>query len=98
MSRHIPRHARWNRLGPNEYTSGPAAVRFAKGAWWAEVSYEERDPDVPPEQFPAWQRQHKRMGPFKRPRNAMMAAEEHILLLQRREGDNVRFGPEGGSS
>src|SRR5947209_8382232 len=60
MSRHIPRHARWNKRGPNEYTSGPAAVRFSKGAWWAHFSYQERDPDLPADHIPDWRPRSRR--------------------------------------
>jgi hypothetical protein len=93
MSRHIPRHARWNKRGPSEYTSGPAAVRFSKGAWWAHFSYQERDPALPADHLPVWHLHSRRLGPFKRPRNAMIAAEQEILLLKRRHGENVRFEP-----
>jgi hypothetical protein len=86
MSRHIPRHERWSQQGPNEYRSGSVAVRYEKGAWWALVNCRQRE-DVAAE----WQEQSERLGPFKRPRNAMMAAEERVLLLGRRHGDNVRF-------
>jgi hypothetical protein len=89
MSRHIPRDERWSKLGPNEYRSGSLAVRYEKGAWWARVSYRQRD-EQPSEE---WHEQSERLGPFKRPRNAMMAAEERVLLLGRRHGDNVRFEP-----
>jgi hypothetical protein len=92
MSRHIPRHERWSKLGPNEYRSGATVVRYDKGAWWALVSYRLGDEQAPP----VWHDQAERLGPFKRPRNAMMAAEERVLLLTRRHGDNVRF--EGGVS
>ena len=96
MSRHIPRHERWSKLGPNEYRSGGTVVRYDKGAWWALVSYRQRDEHAPPDAPPVWTDQAERLGPFKRPRNAMMAAEERVLLLGRRHGDNVRF--EGGVS
>jgi hypothetical protein len=86
MSRHVPRHERWSQLGPNEYRSGSIAVRYDKGAWWALVSYEQREDPAAP-----WRHEDERLGPFKRPRNAMMAAEERVLLLGRRHGDNVRF-------
>jgi hypothetical protein len=91
MSRHIPRHERWSKLGPNEYRSGGPVVRYDKGAWWALVSYRQRDEHAPPDAPPVWHDQAERLGPFKRPRNAMMAAEERVLLLGRRHGDNVRF-------
>jgi len=28
MSRHVPRHERWSKLGPNEYRLGSMLVRF----------------------------------------------------------------------
>jgi hypothetical protein len=90
MSRHVPRHERWSKMGPNEYRSGATAVRFEKGAWWALVSYRQRDDQSAP-QAPVWHDQVERIGPFKRPRNAMIAAEARVLLLGRRHGDNVRF-------
>jgi hypothetical protein len=92
VSRHIPRHERWSKRGPNEYTSGDGAVRFERGAWWAWVAYRQLPPEhslpAPPE---AWEEHADRLGPFKRPRNAMMAAEAHALILQRRYGDHVHF-------
>src|SRR5205807_2725250 len=66
-------------------------VRYDKGAWWALVSYRQRDEGAAPDAPAAWLDQTERLGPFKRPRNAMMAAEERVLLLGRRHGDNVRF-------
>jgi hypothetical protein len=86
MSRHIPRHERWSKLGPNEYRSGSVAVRYEKGAWWAVLSYQQREDPAAD-----WYEQSERLGPYKRPRNAMIAAEERVLLLGRRYGDNVRF-------
>ena len=46
MSRHVPRHERWSKLGPNEYRSGSTVVRYDKGAWWALVSYRQRDEEA----------------------------------------------------
>jgi hypothetical protein len=91
MSRHVPRHERWSKQGPNEYRSGGVVVRYDKGAWWALVSYRQRDEPAAADAPPPWHEQTERLGPFKRPRNAMMAAEERVLLLGRRHGDNVRF-------
>ncbi len=91
MSRHIPRHERWSKLGPNEYRSGSTVVRYDKGAWWALVTYRQCEGPAPPDAPPVWHDQTERLGPFKRPRNAMMAAEEHVLVLGRRHGHNVHF-------
>ncbi len=90
MSRHVPRHERWSKHGPNEYRSGGVVVRYDKGAWWALVSYRQREEGEAADAA-LWHDQTERLGPFKRPRNAMMAAEERVLLLGRRHGDNVRF-------
>jgi hypothetical protein len=91
MSRHIPRHERWSKLGPTEYRSGSAVVRYERRAWWALVSYQRRDEDAAEEQPAAWHAETDCIGPFKRPRNAMIAAEERVLLLRRQGGDRVRL-------
>lgn len=96
MSRHIPRHARWNKLGPSEYTSACGAVRFEKGAWWASVNYRLCIPSPTPNTLLEWEEHSDRLGPFKRPRNAMMAVEQHALILQRRHGEQVVVGKGGG--
>ena len=91
MSRHIPRHERWSKVGPSEYRSGGAAVRYAQGAWWAWVSYKQRGEPGPDDSLlPPWEEKSERLGPFKRPRNAMIAAEQHATLLRRRHGANVQ--------
>jgi hypothetical protein len=92
MSRHIPRSARWTKLGPNGYNSADSSVRFERGAWWAIITYEQCDPNPPGDALLAWHEHSDRLGPFKRPRNAMIAAEGHAEILRRRHGDCVRFG------
>src|SRR5204863_113575 len=90
MSRHVPRHERWSKLGPNEYRSGGALVRYAQGAWWAWLSYRQRQEPGPDDSLlPPWEDKCDRLGPFKRPRNAMIAAEQQAILLRRRHGENV---------
>jgi hypothetical protein len=96
MSRHIPRHERWTKLGPNEYTSAAGVVRYELGAWWAFVAYQECDPEPATDALLEWHEHESRVGPFKRPRNAMMAVEEHALLLQRRLGDRIVIHAGGG--
>ena len=91
MSRHVPRHERWSKLGPSAYRSGGTVVRYAQGAWWAWVSYLLRDPPGPDDSLPPpWQERCDRLGPYKRPRNAMIAAEQYATFLRRRHGDDVR--------
>jgi hypothetical protein len=91
MSRHIPRHERWNKRGPNEYRSGGAVVRFDKGAWWAVLSYRELPAGAESADPQAWQERSDRLGPFKRPRNAMIAVEDRAVMLARRHGDHVQI-------
>jgi hypothetical protein len=93
MSRHIPRHDRWSQHGPNEYRSGDAVVRFEKGAWWAVLSYRQRPDDEAAPQ--GWRPRCDHLGPFKRPRNAMIAAEDRLQILKRRHGDRVAIDSPG---
>jgi hypothetical protein len=76
-------------LGPKEYQSGGVQVRFDKGAWWAVLCYRELPVGAEETGAPAWQERSERLGPFKRPRNAMIAAEDRAVLLKRRLGDRV---------
>jgi hypothetical protein len=93
MSRHIPRHERWQRLGPNEHTSLSGSVRYERGAWWALVAYRECAAPAAADALLEWHEHELRLGPFKRPRNAMMAAEVQVIQLQRRLGDRVVIHP-----
>lgn len=92
MSKHIPRSARWERRHPAEYVSGEGlVVRFFKGAWWADLTY--RILPEPAEGGPvAWEPREERLGPYKRPRNAMVEAERHVTMLRNRLGDRLAMG------
>jgi hypothetical protein len=93
MSRHIPRHDRWIAHGPIEHrTADGLRAFFERGAWWAEVAYRLRSDDEPPESLPVWESHTDRLGPFKRPRNAMVEAERHATFLRRRHGDRIALG------
>jgi len=91
MSRHVPRHDRWTKVGPIEYRSGAGLlVYFERGAWWAEVIYRLRPEDAPPEAL-TWEPHVDRLGPFKRPRNGQVEAERHATFLRNRHGDSFEF-------
>jgi hypothetical protein len=95
MSRHVPRRDRWNSEGPDRYRSVDGlVVRRHKGLWWAEVAYHLRPAEAPPGE-PAWEAQLDRLGPFRRPRNAMVEAERHLTLLRNRHGERARFDADG---
>ena len=94
MSRHVPRHDRWTAQGPVEHRSVDGLRAFyEKGAWWADVPYRLRAVDMPSGEVAEWSAQTDRLGPFKRPRNAMVEAERHATFLTRRHGENVAIGP-----
>jgi hypothetical protein len=38
-----------------------------------------------------WQERADRLGPFKRPRNAMIAIEDHATLLKRQYGERAEI-------
>jgi hypothetical protein len=93
MSRHTPRHERWNKRGPSEYTWNGTAVRYHKRAWWVWVSYRVPRAGEPGPEAGGGEAHREQLGPFKRPRNAMMAAEERVVRLQRQHGGRVVFDP-----
>jgi hypothetical protein len=93
MSRHTPRSERWQQRGPTDYFSGAGLrVFFRKGAWWAEVAYRIRAADTPPDVLSPPESHTETLGPFKRPRNAMVEAERHATLLERRHSDQMDWG------
>jgi len=93
MSRHTPRSERWEQRGPTEHYSGAGLrVFFRKGAWWAEVAYRIRPAEMPPDTLATLESHTDTLGPFKRPRNAMVEAERHATFLERRHADHLEWG------
>jgi hypothetical protein len=92
MSKHLSRKKRWAQVDARTYTSAQGRVVYERDGWYGLLDYRTR---VPPEGeggLPSWQRQSRRLGPFKRPRNAMIALEQEATVLQNRHGDDVLFG------
>jgi hypothetical protein len=96
MSRHVPRRDRWESRGTDQYRSVEGLlVRRYKGQWWADVAYlvlAETHPGEPG----TWQRQLDTLGPFRRPRNAMVESERHATMLRNRHGERLRLEAAGG--
>jgi hypothetical protein len=92
MSRHVGRKHRWQRADARTYASETGKVVYERGAWYGLVEYRTVAPSGPEGTLPAWQAHSRRLGPFKRPRNAMMALEQEATVLKNRHGDGVRFG------
>jgi hypothetical protein len=98
VSRHVSRKERWKEEDPRRYTSDQGAVVYERGAWYALLRYHTRTPPPAEHGLPTWEAHDRRLGPFKRPRNAMLALERETTFLRNRHGDNVLFGelPEAG--
>jgi hypothetical protein len=94
MSRHVSRRDRWEATGLAQYRSidGLSVFRY-KGAWWAEVGYQFHVAPAGADEVARWEAHLARLGPFKRPRNAMVEAERHAVLLRNRHGEGVRLVP-----
>jgi hypothetical protein len=92
MSKHVSRKDRWARQDACTYSSPLGKVVYQQKAWYALLEY--RTP-IPPDResgTPTWQRHTQRLGPFKRPRNAMVALEQEATILKNRHGADILFG------
>jgi hypothetical protein len=97
MSKHIGRKQRWTRHNPSEYVSQLGKVVYQQRAWYSVLEYRTAPVADPGAPLAAWQAQAVRLGPFKRPRNAMVALEREATVLQNRHGRGVLFqDPFGG--
>jgi hypothetical protein len=89
MSKHVSRKQRWTQQTPTRYTSAVGKVVYEQRAWYALLEYRLRSEEPSP--LPKWEEHAQRLGPFKRPRNAMVALEREVTLLKNRHGENVLF-------
>ncbi len=85
MSRHVSRNERWARVSSTEYTCELGRVAYRQKGWWGILHYRTRVPDVA--SLAAWEPHSQTLGPFKRPRNAMVAVEREAAFLKNRHGD-----------
>ena len=92
MSRHISRKQRWQQLSAKEYAAVEGRVVYRERAWFGIVKYKTRS-DASADHMPEWETHEQRLGPFKRPRDAMVAVEREVTFLRNRHGD--RFLLEG---
>jgi hypothetical protein len=92
MSKHVGRRKRWSQQDSRTYTSALGRVVHERDGWYALLVSRTL---VPPEGeggLPSWQTHPRRLGPYKRPRNAMVALEQEATVLKNRHGDGVLFG------
>jgi hypothetical protein len=92
MSKHISRKQRWARQSSTEYSSVLGKVVYRERAWYALLDY--KTLAHAENQMPVWTPHNMQLGPFKRPRNAMVALEREVTVLQNRHGKNILIGAE----
>jgi hypothetical protein len=94
MSRHVGRKQRWTQQDARTYTSGLGKVVYRQDAWYARLVYQVCEPLAEKEARPAWKRHDRWLGPFRRPRNAMVELEREATCLRNRHGEDVQIGEE----
>ncbi len=94
MSKHVGRKDRWAQLGPNWHTSALGTVQYRHDAWYARLIYRVREEAKIEGKLPAWVTYDRWLGPFKRPRNAMVELEREVTILRNRNADDVQVGDE----
>jgi hypothetical protein len=89
MSKHLSRKQRWVQRGSTEYSSRMGKVIYRETAWYALLDYKVQVPPSEPRDLAGWDARHLRLGPFKRPRNAMVALEREVTFLRNRFGADL---------
>src|SRR5437879_10683059 len=92
MSKNAGRKQRWAQESAKAYASRLGRVVYEEAAWYALLDYKVIGPAERPGGEPSWQAHHRRLGPFKRPRNAMVALEQEATFLKNSHGKDVLFG------
>ena len=92
MSRHVSRKERWTRKDAKNYVSDQGRVAYLHDGWYGVLEYRTLQPSELEGGLPSWQASSRRLGPFKRPRNAMIALEREAAFLRNRHGKDVFFG------
>ncbi len=91
MSKHVSRKQRWNRDDAQHYSSTLGRVFYERTGWYALLDYRTLAPSEGEKRLPTWITRHQRLGPFKRPRNAMIALEREATTLRNRHGTDILF-------
>jgi len=94
MSKHVGRKDRWSQKDAKTYAAKIGLVVYRQDAWYAHLVYQVREPPIEAKELPAWRPEERWLGPFKRPRNAMVELERESTSLRNRHGENVRIGDE----
>ena len=94
MSKHVGRKQRWTQQDAKTYASNLGPVVYRQDAWYARLHYQVREPPTEEGELPAWNSHDRWLGPFKRPRNAMIELEREATYLRNHHGEDLRIGKE----
>jgi hypothetical protein len=92
MSKHVGRKKRWTQVDAKTHTSGLGRVVYDRNAWFALLDFRTRMPPRQEGGVPEWLSDSRRLGPFKRPRDAMVALEREATFLKNRHREDILFG------
>jgi len=93
MTRHVGRKKRWARLDAKTHFSDLGKVIYQNNGWFALLDYKTFEPPAGERGAATWEPHARRLGPFKRPRDAMVALEREATALKNRHGTRgVLFG------
>jgi hypothetical protein len=95
MSKHVSRNERWSRVDSKTHVSDLGTVAFRRGAWYAHLVYRLLEPPRPEGGLPRPVPHDRWIGPFKRPRDAMVALERDVTALRNRHREGFRIGASG---
>jgi hypothetical protein len=98
MAKNAGRKGRWTQRDARTYVSALGPVVYRLDAWYARLAYQVREPPAEDGALPAWVAHDRWLGPYKRPRNAMVELEREATYLRNRHGADVRIGEEMESS
>ncbi len=90
MAKNAGRKKRWRELDAKTHTSALGRAVYEKGAWWGLMDFTVQTAGVG-ETLLVEEAHSRRLGPHKRPRDAMVAIEREAVALTNRHGDGVRF-------
>jgi hypothetical protein len=87
MSRHVSLKQRWAQVSTTEYKSTLGRAVYGQKGWFGILNYRTRLPDETA--LAVWQAHSQTLGPFKRPRNAMIAVEREAAFLKNHHGQDL---------
>ena len=94
MSKNAGRKGRWTQKDARTYASALGPVVYRLDAWYARLTCQVRRPPEREGDLPAWVTHDRWLGPYRRPRNAMVELEREATILRNRHGADIRIGEE----